>query len=239
MERFFERHNLYYQMETFLKKQKEVQRKREKYLQVQRIINHIFNDFGFLPYCIYDEWYVIQTELKKDDILLNKLIDTDAGLRKNYTLGQITYAPKIIEAFNRGAEAVQNSLNIVEDSVARAILWVAFKEAVTETLSQEWVRIAGEILDKEDNALSAFFKYVNLKNIEPDKVYFMGLFIYHLMDREILQADNFLENYEGAVRIFLECRRVIEEPKFEGTILPMDELLEEVFPAKKKEESNL
>lgn len=239
MERFFERHNLYYQMETFLKKQKEVQRKREKYLQVQRIINHIFNDFGFMPYCIYDEWYVIQTELKKDDILLNKLIDTDAGLRKNYTLGQITYAPKIIEAFNRGAEAVQSSLNIVEDSVARAILWVAFKEAVTETLSQEWVRIAGEILDKEDNALSAFFKYVNLKNIEPDKVYFMGLFIYHLMDREILQADNFLENYEGAVRIFLECRRVIEEPKFEGTILPMDELLEEVFPAKKKEESNL
>ena len=96
-----------------------------------------------------------------------------------------------------------------------------------------------EILDKEDNALSAFFKYVNLKNIEPDKVYFMGLFIYHLMDREILQSDNFLENYEGAVRIFLECRRVIEEPKFEGTILPMDELLEEVFPAKKKEESNL
>ena len=185
---------------------------------------------------------MIQKELKENDLLLNKLIDTDASLRKNYTLGQITYAPKIIEAFNRGAEEVQNSLNIVEDSVAKAILWVAFKDAVTETLSQEWVRIAGEILDKEDNALSAFFKYVNLKNIEPDKVYFMGLFIYHLIDRGVLQSDNFLENYEGAVRIFLECRRVIEEPKFEGTILPMDELLEEVFPEKKKEsnlESNL
>lgn len=239
MERFFERHNLYYQMEIFLKKQKEIQRKREKYLQVQRIVNHIFTDFGFLPYCIYDEWFVVQKELKESDILLNKLIDTDGSLRKNYTLGQITYAPKIIEAFNRGVEDVQSSLNILEDSVAKAILWVAFKDAVTETLSQEWVRIAGELIEKEDNALSAFFKYVNLKNIEPDKVYYMGLFIYHLMDRGVLQSDNFLENYEGAVRIFLECRRVIEEPKFEGTILPMDELLEEVFPEKKREENNL
>jgi hypothetical protein len=239
MERFFERHNLYYQMETFLTKQKEIQRKREKYLQVQRIINHIFNDYGFMPYCIYDEWFVIQKELKESDLLLNKLIDTDASLRKNYALGEVAYAPKIVEAFNRGAEDVQNALNIVEESVAKAILWVAFKDSVTETLSQEWVRIAGEILDKEDNALSAFFKYVDLKHIEPDKVYYMGLFIYHLMDRGILRSENFLENYEGAVRIFLECRRVIEEPKFQGTILPMDELLEEIFPEKPAQENNL
>ena len=233
MEHFFERHNLYYQMETFLKKQKEVQRKREKHLEVRRIIDHIFADFGYLPYCIYDEWYSVQDVLRENDLLLNKLIDTDGNLRKNYALGQVTYAPKIIEAFNRGAEECQKSLNILEDSVARAILWVNFKEAVTEALSLEWVRIAGEILEEGDNALSAFFKYVNLKNIEPDKVYYMGLFIYHLMDRGILRSDNFLENYEGAVRIFLECRRVIEEPKFEGKMIPMDDLLEEAFPEKK------
>jgi len=230
MERFFERHNLYYQMESFLKRQKEIQGKREKYLEVRRIVNHIFSDLGYLPYCIYDEWYVIQTELQKSDLLLSKIIETGGGLRKNYTLGKINYAPKIIEAFNQGAIDIQESLDIHEESVAKAILWVGWKEAVTETLSEEWVRIAGNILEEGDNALSAFFKYVNLKTIEPDKVYYMGLFIYHLMDRGILPSDNFLDNYEGAVRIFLECRRVVEEPKNNGSILPMDELLEEVFP---------
>ncbi|MGV8906660.1 MAG: hypothetical protein ACOH15_08675 [Acetobacterium sp.] len=230
MERFFERHNLYYQMESFLKRQKEVQGKREEYLEVRRIVNHIFSDLGYLPYCIYDEWYFIQQELQKSDLLLSKIIETGGGLRKNYTLGKINYAPKVIEAFNEGAIACQESLDINEESVAKAILWVALKEAVTETLSEEWVRIAGDILEEGDNTLSAFFRYVNLKNIEPDKVYYMGLFIYHLMDRGILPSDSFLENYEGAVRIFLECRRVVEEPKYDGTILPMDELLEEVFP---------
>lgn len=230
MERFFERHNLYYQMESFLKRQKEVQGKREKYLEVRRIVNHIFSDLGYLPYCIYDEWYVIQEELQKSDLLLSKIIETGGGLRKNYTLGKINYAPKVIEAFNQGALDCQESLEINEESVAKAILWVGWKEAVTETLSEEWVRIAGNILEEGDNALAAFFRYVNLKTIEPDKVYYMGLFIYHLMDRGILPSDNFLDNYEGAVRIFLECRRVVEEPKYNGTILPMDELLEEVFP---------
>jgi len=230
MERFFERHNLYYQMERFLKKQKEIQGKREKHLEVRRIVNHIFADFGYLPYCIYDEWYVIQKELQESDLLLSKIIETGGGLRKNYTLGKINYAPKIVDAFNQASIDLQESLDIKEESVAKAILWVSLKDAVTETLSEEWVRIAGDILEEGDNALSAFFRYVNLKKIEPDKVYYMGLFIYHLMHRGILPSDNFLENYEGAVRIFLECRRVVEEPKYEGTIVPIDELLEEVFP---------
>ena len=233
MERFFERHNLYFQMESFLKKQKEIQGKREKYLEVRRIVNHIFADHGYLPYCIYDEWYVIQKELQKSDLLLNKVIETGVGLRKNYALGTLNYAPKIIEAFNEAAIACQESLDINEESVAKAILWVSWNEAVTETLSEEWVRIAGEILEKGDNTLSAFFRYVKLKNIEPDKVYYMGLFIYHLMDRGILPSHNFLDNYEGAVRIFLECRRVVEEPKNKGDMLPMNELLEKVFPAEK------
>lgn len=232
MESFFERHNLYYQMENFLKTKKEIEGKREKHLEIRRIINHIFSDHGYLPYCIYDEWYVIQKELQGSDLLLNKLIETEGSLRKNYTLGQIDYAPQIIEAFNEGAIACQKSLDIKEESVAKAILWSEFKDAVTKTLSEEWIRIAGEILEEGDNALSAFFRYVNLKKIEPDKVYYMGLFIYHLMDRGILPSESFLDNYEGAVRIFLECRRVIDEPNDEGAILPMDELLEEVFPEK-------
>ncbi len=226
MEAFFEKHNLYYQMETFLRKQKEIERKREKRLQVQRIINHIFTDFGYLPYCIYDEWFMIQKELKESDLLLNKIITIDEKDNKNYAMNAITYAPKIIEAFNRGAEDCQKSLEIVEESVAKAMLWVSFQESITETLSQEWVRIAGELLEEGDNTLSAFFKYVNLKNIEPDKVYYMGLFIYHLMDRGVLPDHNFIDNYEGAVRVFLECRRVMAEPKFEGKVRPMEELLE-------------
>ncbi len=234
MERFFQRHNLYFQMETFLKTKKEIKGKREKHLEVRRIINHIFTDYGYLPYCIYDEWYMIQKELKGNDLLLEKLIETDHVAHENYTLGRTIYAPKVIEAFNQGVEKCQESLGIKGISVAKAILWTELNEAVTKTLSEEWVRVAGDILEKEDNTLSAFLRYVNLKNIESDKVYYMGLFIYHLMDRGILPSDNFIDNYEGAVRIFLECRRVIDEPQYEGTILPMDELLEEAFPEKNK-----
>lgn len=218
MESFFERHNLYFQMETFLKTEKSIRGNREKYLEVKRIINHIFTDFGYLPYCIYDEWYQIQKELHDDDLLLSKIIDVKEELHKKYTKEGITYAPKVLEAFYEGVRICQESLDIKEESVAKAVLWVSFKEVVKETLSEEWVRIAGEILKEGDNALAAFLRYANLKEIEPDKVYYMGLFIYHLMDRGVLPKENFLDNYEGAVRIFLECRRVVEKPIMEGAL---------------------
>jgi len=53
----------------------------------------------------------------------------------------------------------------------------------------------------------------------------MGLFIYHLMDRGILKGEDFIDNYENAVKVFLECRRVMAEPKFEGKMRPVEELL--------------
>ncbi|MGL4606119.1 MAG: hypothetical protein ACRCU3_01520 [Eubacteriaceae bacterium] len=212
MEGFFERLNLYFQMETFLKTEKNIRGNREKYLEVKRVIDHIFADYGYLPYCIYDEWFFVQNELRGQDVLLGKIIQIKETQNKTYVKGTITYAPKIIEAFNEGAATLKESLDIKETSVAKAVLWVGLREAVIETLSEEWVRIAGEILEEGDNALAGFFRYANLKNIEPDKVYYMGLFIYHLMDRGILPKDNFLDNYEEAVRVFLECRRVIENP---------------------------
>jgi len=58
--------------------------------------------------------------------------------------------------------------------------------------------------------VTAFFKYSSLKTIEPEKTYYIGLFIYYLMDKNILPDTDFLDNYERAVQTFLECKREVD-----------------------------
>ncbi|MEF9918360.1 MAG: hypothetical protein RR310_07100 [Eubacterium sp.] len=208
--RYFERNNMFYQMENFIEVEEAVYGDPEQLMEVKRISDHLFRDFGYLPFCLYDEWYVIQNELKQEDILLNRLISEKSSLRSKYAAGDITYAPRILEAFKAGAKELQTNLKIEGDSIAKGLLWCYFKASLIDALSKEWIRIGGDILTPGDDLINAFYKYSRLTTIEPEKTYYIGLFIYHLMDKNILPDTDFLDNYERAVQTFLECKREVE-----------------------------
>ena len=82
-----------------------------------------------------------------------------------------------------------------------------------DALSKEWVRIGGDFVAEGDDMTSAFMKYAGLTGIEPEKTYYIGLFIYYLMERRVLPDIDFLDNYERAVQTFIECRKNITAPK--------------------------
>ncbi|SDP76840.1 hypothetical protein SAMN04515624_12840 [Eubacterium maltosivorans] len=218
---YFERNNMFYQMENFIEVEEAVYGDPEQLMEVKRVSDHLFRDFGYMPFCLYDEWYVIQKELRQDDILLNRLIPEKSGLRKRYATGDVIYAPKILDAFKNGARELQDNLEIMGESIAKGLLWCYFKASLIDTLSKEWVRIGGDILAAGDDLVTAFFKYSSLKTIEPEKTYYIGLFIYYLMDKNILPDTDFLDNYERAVQTFLECKREVDRTLAEQPAEPI------------------
>ena len=210
---FFNRNNLFYQMENFVEVEEAVYGDSEQLMEVKRISDRLFRDFGYLPFCLYDEWYAIQENLREDDLLMKRLIPEKKGLPKKYGQEDPIYAEKIIKAFKEGAKELQSTLKLQGTSVAKGILWCYFKESLMNILSREWVRIGGDIATDGDDITSAFMKYAGLTNIEPEKTYYIGLFIYYLMERRILPDIDFLDNYARAVQTFLECRKNITAPK--------------------------
>lgn len=220
---YFERNNMFYQMENFIEVEEAVYGDAEQLMEVKRISDHLFRDFGYMPFCLYDEWYVIQKELKHEDVLLNRLIPEKKGLRKRYAADGVVYASKILESFKKGAKELQDNLEISGESIAKGLLWCYFKASLIDTLSKEWVRIGGDILNERDDLVSAFFKYSALATIEPEKTYYIGLFIYYLMEKGILPDTDFLDNYERAVQTFLECKKEIEQTEEMKISDPMPE----------------
>ncbi|MEG2643417.1 MAG: hypothetical protein RSA71_13155, partial [Eubacterium sp.] len=144
--------------------------------------------------------------------LLSQLIDEKTGGRDRHPTGDTTYTIRIMDAFNRGARELNNALKFGDLSVAKGILWGYFNESLVDTLSREWVRVAGDIVREGDSLEDAFSKYFNMADIESDKAYYLGLFIYYLMDKMVLPADDFLENYERCVPVYKNLgKRILEE----------------------------
>ncbi len=210
---FFNRNNLFYQMDNFVEVEEGIYNDPEQLMEVKRISDRLFRDFGYLPFCLYDEWYAIQEALRDDDLLMKRLIPEKKGIPKKYGQEDPVYASKIIKAFKEGAKELQTNLNLQSLSIAKGILWCYFKESLMDALSKEWVRIGGDFVAEGDDMTSAFMKYAGLTGIEPEKTYYIGLFIYYLMERRVLPDIDFLDNYERAVQTFIECRKNITAPK--------------------------
>lgn len=207
---YFELNNSFYQMNRYMEVENVVYSDAEKEEEVRRLAGRMFRDFGYVPFCLYDEWYTIQKNLRESDPLLKKLIPEKQKPNQNWLSDDIIYAPRITEAFKESAKELNTTLELGDLSVARALLWCTFKDCLIETLSAEWVRIGGDIAKEGDTLMTAFFTYSRLTEIEPAKTYYIGLYIYYLMDRQILPASDFLDNYEKSVQTFLECWREVK-----------------------------
>ncbi|MEA5073461.1 MAG: hypothetical protein VB030_04745 [Eubacterium aggregans] len=212
MNRFFSLNNIFYVMDKYIEAETQVYRDRDSLMEVKRVTDRLFGDFSYLPFCQYDEWAAIREKMKEDDFLLSQLIDEKTGGRDRHPTGDTTYTIRIMDAFNRGARELNNALKFGDLSVAKGILWGYFNESLVDTLSREWVRVAGDIVREGDSLEDAFSKYFNMADIESDKAYYLGLFIYYLMDKMVLPADDFLENYERCVPVYKNLgKRILEE----------------------------
>lgn len=223
---FFERNNSFYQMEKYMEAENRIYEDDEMLAEVQRISGHLFRDFGYVPYCLYDEWYVIQKELRENDTLLARFIPEKKAPDARWASGDVIYAPKIIDTFRKGASELQETLHLEDISVARGLLWCNFKETLVEAMASEWVRIGGDMVTEADNLMTAFLKYSHMDTIEPAKTYYIGLFIYYLMDKNILKEPDFLDNYDKAVQTFLECWREVGKKRPDARVIEPTEVPE-------------
>ncbi len=201
----------FYKLEQFSLERENVVQDSEKMMELKRISDQLFKDFGYLPFCLYDEWYYIETTLRNGSPILQELITTKENLRPHFGNGDIIYGKKIVAAYIEGAKDLMRFCNIRDLDVAKGILWTYFSHVLVRDLAEEWARLGGDIVTPEDDINSAFQKYSGLRDIEPDRTYYIGLFIYYLMHKGVLENTDFIEHYESCVRIYLDSRRNIEK----------------------------
>lgn len=210
MSRFFERNNIFYQMDRYIAAESRIYDDRESLLEVKRVSDHLFRDFGYIPFCLYDEWAAIQNAVAQDDPLLNQLIEKKNNGHKKSPHRETAYTSRIVDAFNKGGRELMNSLHIEDESIARGLVWSYFNESLVDNLSREWIRLGGDIIASGESPETAFEKYANLTAIDPDKAYYLGLFIYYLITKRVLPDDDFLANYERALPVYVHCQKKIQ-----------------------------
>lgn len=204
---FVNRCNNYYRTDIYVEEEQRIYNARENLLEVKRISDHLFRDFSYIPFCLYNEWAAIQNALAESDTFLAQFI---SGLRDGRVIrpkSETSYTTRIVKAFHRSAKELSEALNIEDVSVAGAILWSYFNDALIDTLSREWIRLGGDVVPEGKSLEQAFEIYLGLDNVDPDKAYYFGLFIYYLMSKKILPDDDFLSNYEKSLLVYVHCGR--------------------------------
>lgn len=216
MSQYFSRNNRYYQMDRYVAEEKRVYSNRESILEIKRIADRLYQNFGYLPFCLYSELAAIEQEIADGDALMSYLLEAknDGKLREPRT--ETSYTGRIVKAFGKGARELMDTLDIMDESVARGILWTYFSKSLIDTLSKEWLRVGEDIANPGESVERAFERYMKLTTIDPDKAYYLGLFIYYLMDLKILPDDDFLINYERVLPVYVRCQqRAIDDSQVE------------------------
>jgi len=208
---YFKKESGFFKVDQFLIEQEAIVQDSEKMMELKRIADQLFKDFGYLPFCLYDEWYFIETSLREGSPILQELITSKEKLRPHFGSGEIIYGKRIVDAYIEGAKDLMRFCDIRDLDVAKGVLWTYFRKVLVRDLAEEWARLGGDIVTPEDDINSAFQKYSGLTEIEPDRTYYIGLFIYYLMQKGVLANTDFIEHYESCVRIYLDSRRNVEK----------------------------
>lgn len=189
----------YYQSEY------EKEKRRKDNLQDKEFINaarNIFIGFGYLPFCIYDEWSAIEQSIRNSDILMHDLI-AKREPRTGTNNARIFYTGKTVNSFEQQAAKAAENLGIKRLPIARALLWEVLLEEIQRVCSEEFIRLGGDIIKETDSLEEAFLKYSSLSSIQTEKAYYLGLFIYYLLSKGMFSSENFLDHYNEAVKMYI------------------------------------
>lgn len=201
LEEYFSKNALtYYQSELAYEIDQLDQFKEKELIDYAR---RVFVGYGYLPFSIYDEWATIERRVRDSDILMKNIIPERE--KKTGTNGaKIFYAAKTVNNFEHQASNLARDFGIKKLPVARGLLWETLKEEILKAGSEEFIRLVGDIVNETDNLESAFIKYSALTTIEPEKAYYLGLFIYYLMNKGLFEQTDFLDYYDEAVKNYLK-----------------------------------
>jgi len=209
LERYFRAKSAFYLVEAYQKMDTAILKDPKKTKTLNKWAQNLFKDFRFSPFCSYNVWYAIQKQLKESNPLLDRLIPNQTSKRKAYSDGKDLFSMRIVEAFFETVKAVQTDLAIDDEIIASGILWTSFNLILPEMLAKEWCRLAEDMVTLEDTLESAVEKYAQLETINSENAFYIGLFIYYLMDKQLLSAPDFLGNYDTVVQLYIRNRQKV------------------------------
>lgn len=210
MNRFFVKNNCDYQMDFYMEQRNETFSDRDRILELKRTCDKLFAVFGYIPFCMYDEWLTIYQEMIKDSPFLEKLFSEQSSIVNQYKHHTI-YTERITHAFDKGAMDLMKTLKIDDIDIAKGLMLEYLNQTLIDLLSEEWIRINGDQITSNTSLEQSFNYYLNLKKIEPQKAYYFGLFVYYLINKSILsKKNNFFENYQRSMIVFLRCQQNLE-----------------------------
>lgn len=205
---FFIKNNSDFQMDRYMEIRQEIYTDRDKLLEVKRVTDRLFSIFGYIPFCMYDEWFTIYQEIVKDSPFLKKLLTDHTNLSFDQFNHHTIYTNRIIHAFDKGASDLMKTLKLDDTEIVKGIMLDYLEHSLIDILSEEWIRINGDEIDQNISIEQAFEYYLSLTNIEPQKAYYFGLFVYYLISKGILPKDrHFFENYQRAMSVFVRSQQ--------------------------------
>jgi hypothetical protein len=100
------------------------------------------------------------------------------------------------------------TLKINDAEIVKGLMLDYLEHSLIDILSEEWIRINGDDVDQNMSLEQAFEYYLGLSNIEPQKAYYFGLFVYYLINKGVLPKDHhFFENYQRAMSVFIRSQQ--------------------------------
>ncbi|MCH4072836.1 hypothetical protein [Pseudoramibacter sp.] len=205
---FFIKNNSDYQMDQYMAIRQKIYSDRDKILEIKRVTDRLFSIFGYIPFCMYDEWFTIYQEIIKDSPFLKKLLIDHTNLSLDQFNHHTIYTNRITHAFDKGASDLMKTLKINDAEIVKGLMLDYLEHSLIDILSEEWIRINGDDVDQNMSLEQAFEYYLGLSNIEPQKAYYFGLFVYYLINKGVLPKDHhFFENYQRAMSVFIRSQQ--------------------------------
>ena len=209
LERYFKAKSAFYLVEAYQKLDTDIFKDPKKSKLLNKWAQSLFKDFRFSPFCSYNVWYTVQKQLKDSNPLLDRLIPNQTNKRKVYSDGKDLFSMRIVESFFETVSALQTDLDIEDEIIASGVLWTGFNLILPEMMAKEWCRLAEDMVTLEDTLESAVEKYTKLETIQSDNAFYIGLFIYYLMDKQLLTTQDFLANYDTVVQLYIRnCQKI-------------------------------
>lgn len=211
IEKYFSENALNYYQVELEKEEEKLDSLRAK--EISDLARRIFVGYGYLPFSIYDEWAAIEHNIRNSDVLMTSIIE-DRVKKTSNNNAKVFYAGKTVSNFEQQASTLAENFDIKKLPIARGLLWKSLKDEIRVASAEEFVRLAGDFVQPFDTIEDAFKRYSRNKYIEPEKAYYLGLFIYYLMERNLLEKTDFLDHYDKAVKLYLKInpnsKKVIE-----------------------------
>lgn len=169
--------------------------------EIRSAAGQLFISFGNLPFVTPMEWESIERGLAENDLYLKTVLPARVASAE-----KPAYAGRIVHEFTRAAETLAQDLSLDSVSAAKALLWEELVAQTRSAASDEWQRLAGDVVDQAANADEAVQLYALLPGLETERAYIFGLFVQHLLSKKIIPEQDFADANRALLKSFKQVK---------------------------------